>query len=410
MKLNRRSETLQPTAYSLHPIVSIRPFGRIVFLATSLAFLLGSCQPQKPTIKIGINAELTGEVPAVGASCRNAAQLFVNEVNQAGGIDVGGTKMPLTLIIRDNGAKADQCAAVSQRLISQDGVIAMVGPNASSCAIPAAEIAESLNCLMISPWSTNPKTTIDTSTGHFKKNVFRACFTETVEEPILAKFALNNLHASKAAILYDMSSETPNSDAKLFSTAFTNLGGKIVAMETYTTGDRDFSAQLTNIKKTSPDIIFLPAYYNDVPLIAEQARRLGIKTPLIGNNAWSTPEMIKLDTGHYLNGSYFSNHFSTGSDLPNVQQFVKSYQEKYGQPPDDIAALTYDTMGLLTEAIIKAGKLDRKAVSDSMTKIKKFQGITGNFNYRSGSRDPMKSVIILQLKDGAFVYVMTLQP
>ena len=372
--------------------------------------LLFSCHSTKPTVKIGINAELTGEIPAVGASCVNAAKLFVSEVNQAGGIDVGGTKIPLALVIGDNGSKADQSAAVSQRLISQEGVLVMIGPNASSCAVPSAEIAESLGCLMISPWSTNPGTTRNTSTGAFKNNVFRACFTEATEAPILATFALNNLHASKVAILYDISSESPNSVAHQFQQSFTKGGGKTVAMETYTTGDRDFSAQLTKIKATKPDVLFIPAYYNDVPLIAEQARRLGIKASFLGYNAWSTPDIITLDSAHHLDGSFFSNHFSTQSTLPAAQKFITAYQEKYGQTPDDIAALTYDSMGLATTAITKAASLNRTAVRNAMASLEKYNGVTGDFNYLQGSHDPFKSVVILTIKNKAFDSLMMVNP
>ena len=379
-------------------------------LGLILCFLLSSCHPAKPMIKIGLNVELTGEVPAVGASCVNAATLFVDEINAAGGVAIGDNKIPIALIVRDNGAKADQAAAVTQRLISQEGVLAMVGPNISSCAIPAAEIAENLKCLMISPWSTNPRTTLNTTTGQFKKNVFRSCFTEAFEIPPLAHFAVNTLHTLKAAILYDISSESPNTVAKIFKESFIKDGGTVIDEETYTTGDRDFSAQLTKIKKANPDIIFMPAYYNDVPLIAEQARRLGITATFIGFNAWSTPEMMKLDAGHYLEGSYFSNHFSSQSDFASVKRFTADYQEKYHQAPDDIAALTYDTMALLAEVITKAGKLDRAAVSDAMAGIEQFKGVTGDFNYLSGSHDPLKSVVILTIKNGEFFYTTTVEP
>ncbi len=246
----------------------------LFFAALTLAVAVG-CGGGSASAKIGLNVELTGEMPAVGASAKNAAEMFVNEVNKAGGLEVAGKKHPLTLVIGDNAAKADQAAAVAQRLISQDNVIAMIGPDASACAIPASEIAESLKCPMISPWSTNPKTTVDATSGKSKQYVFRACFIDTFQARVLAKFVLNNLNARTAAVLYDVASEAPNGQANLFKETFEESGGSVVAFETYTTGDRDFSAQLTKIKAADPDVIFLPAYYNDVPLIAQQARRLG---------------------------------------------------------------------------------------------------------------------------------------
>jgi branched-chain amino acid transport system substrate-binding protein len=378
--------------------------------AAALLLILPACTPSKPSVKIGINAELTGEMPAVGASCKQAAELFADQVNKAGGITVGAEKLPIQLSVVDNSCKADQSAAAAQRLISQEGVLVMVGPDASSCAIPAGEIAEALGCLMISPWSTNPKTTVDSTTGKTKKNVFRACFTDRFESPVLAAFATKNLHAKTAAVLYDVSSEAPTSQSALFKEAFEKAGGKVVSMETYTTGDRDFSAQLTKIRETAPDIIYLPAPYNDTPLIAAQARQLGIKAPFLGSDAWSSPDIIKLDSGKNLEGSYFCNHYSTETPNPKAKQFIADYKARYGNAPDDVAALTYDAMTLAANAVTSAGKADRGAVRDAMASTRNFDGVTGHFVYPEGAREPAKSAVIMQIKDGAFHWVSTVEP
>ena len=370
---------------------------------------LAGCGKTSPSIKIGLNTELTGEMPAVGASSKNAADLFVSQINAAGGVKVGDQTLPLQISLGDNGAKADQAAAVTQRLISQEGVVAMIGPNASACAIPASVIAESLKCPMISPWSTNPKTTIDATTGKPKTEVFRACFTDVFEAQVLAKFVLNNLHAKTAAILYDVSSEAPNGQANLFKKTFEENGGKIVGFETYTTGDRDFSAQLTKIKAANPQVLFLPAYYNDVPLITQQARRLGITAQFVGSDAWSTPELIKLG-GADVEGAYFCNHYSNQIATPEATKFMADYQAKYGQAPDDVAALTYDAFGLLTEALKNAGKLDRQSIRDALSKISQFNGVTGTMKFQPPSGDPIKSAVMLQIKGGKFVWVANAQP
>jgi len=375
------------------------------FAGASLAFvLLSGCGDSAPSAKIGLNLELTGEMPAVGASARNAAELYAEQVNAQGGVDVGGQKYPLKLVIGDNAAKADQAASVAQRLISQDNVLAMVGPNASSCAIPASSIAEAFKCPMISPWSTNPKTTLNADGTSSKQYVFRACFTDTFQARVLAKFVLNDLKGKTAAVLFDVASEAPNGQANLFKQTFEENGGKVVAFETYTTGDRDFSAQLTKIKAANPEVIFLPAYYNDAPLIAQQARRLGITVPFVGSDAWSSPEIIKLG-GTDIEGSYFCNHYSTQIATPVAQKFMTDYKAKYNQEPDDVAALTYDSMGFLVQAIKEGGKLDRQAVRDALSKIAKYEGVTGNLQFQPGSGDPIKTAVILQIKDGKFVWV-----
>jgi branched-chain amino acid transport system substrate-binding protein len=380
-----------------------------IFAGLTLAAFAGCGDSGAPSVKIGLNTELTGEMPAVGASSKNAAELFVSEINAAGGIDVGGQKLPINLVIGDNGAKADQAAAVAQRLITQDNVVAMIGPDASACAIPAADIAESAKCPMISPWSTNPKTTLDPNSGKPKEYVFRACFIDTFQAKVLAKFVLNDLKAKTAAVLYDSTSEAPNGQANLFKETFEANGGKVVGFETYSSGDKDFSAQLTKIKASNPEVIFLPAYYNDVPLIAQQARRLGITAKFVGSDAWSSPELIKLG-GDDIADAYFCNHYSTQIATPEAQKFMTDYKAKYGQEPDDVAALTYDAFGLLVQAVKDAGKTDRQAVRDALAKIPKFAGITGTMQFQPGSGDPIKSAVILQVKDGKFVWVANAQP
>jgi len=381
----------------------------LLLACLALTTLAGCGKSSGPSVKIGLNTELTGEMPAVGASSQNAAKLFVEQCNATGGVKVADKTIPIDLVVGDNGAKADQAAAVAQRLITQDEVVAMIGPDASVCAIPAADIAEAAKCAMISPWSTNPKTTLDPNSGKPKDYVFRACFIDTFQAGVLAKFVLNNLNAKTAAVLYDSSSEAPNGQATLFKETYEKNGGQIVGFETYTTGDKDFSAQLTKIKATNPEVIFLPAYYNDVPLIAQQARSLGITAQFVGSDAWSSPELIKLG-GAAIEGSFFCNHYSTEIATPIAQKFMADYKAKYGQEPDDVAALTYDAFGLLVQAITDAGKLDRQAIRDALAKIPKYDGITGTMQFLPGSGDPIKSAVILQIKDGKFVWVANAQP
>jgi branched-chain amino acid transport system substrate-binding protein len=385
---------------------------KLLALLASVSFplvLAGCGRPDADTVKVGMNIELTGDIPAVGASSKNAAELFFDQLNEKGGVTLADGAKKVSLVIRDNAAKADQSASVTQQLISSQDVVAMVGPNSSACAIPAGEIAETLKCVMISPWSTNPKTTLDQASGVPKRYVFRGCFTDPFQAIVLAKFVSNDLGAKKAAVLYDVSSEAPLGQATLFRDTFTAAGGEIVAFETFTTGDKDFSAQLTNIREANPDVIFLPTYYNDVPLIAQQARRLGITAKFIGSDAWSSPEIIKLG-GADVDGSYFCNHFSTQIATDEAKKFIADYTAKYSQAPDDVAALTYDACGLVTEALKAGGKNDREALREAFAQIREYKGVTGTFRFEPGSGDPIKSAVVLQIKDGAFQWVTNAQP
>lgn len=360
-------------------------------------------------IKIGGIAELTGDIPAVGASFKNAAEMAVAEVNDAGGLDVGGKKYKIVLALEDNAGKADQSASAAQKLITQDNVVAIVGPNASRYAIPASEIAESNQVVLISPWSTNPKTTLDANTGLPKKYVFRACFIDPFQGRVVAKFARDELRASKAAVLYDVASEYNKGIAEFFKATFEESGGTVVAFETYTTGDKDFNAQLTKIKEAGPDVIFLPNYYSEVPLQIQQAHGLGIDVPFLGSDSWGSSELISL-CGKDCEGYYFSTHYAADVATPIAKKFIEGYKAKYGSTPDDVAALTYDAFGLLFQALQSAGKVDRQAVRDALAQIPKFEGVTGTMQFQEGSGDPIKSAVILQVKDGAFVWFANANP
>jgi len=361
------------------------------------------------TIKIGVVAELTGDIPAVGASCKNAAELAVKEVNDAGGLEVGGKKYQIELFVEDNAGKADQSASATQKLITQQNVVAIIGPNASRYAIPASEVAESSQVMLISPWSTNPKTTLVGDTGQSKKYVFRACFIDPFQGRVVAKFAMENLGAKKAAVLYDVASEYNKGIADIFKATFEEIGGTVVAFETYTTGDKDFSAQLTKIKDAGPDVVFLPNYYSEVPLQIQQAHRLGIDVPFLGSDSWGSVELITL-CGADCEGYYFSTHYAADAATPVATKFIEAYKTTYGVTPDDVAALTYDSFGLLFQALQTAGKIDRQAVRDAMAKIPKYDGVTGSMTFEEGSGDPVKSAVILQVKEGKFVWFANANP
>ena len=382
-----------------------------VSLLAILSFLVPACAGGGggDVIKVGGIAELTGDIPAVGASFKNAAEMAVAEINDAGGLEVGGKKYKIELIIEDNAGKADQSASAAQKLITQDNVVAIIGPNASRYAIPASEIAESSQVALISPWSTNPKTTLDAKTNEPKKYVFRACFIDPFQGRVVAKFAMENLGAKKAAVLYDVASDYNKGIAEFFKQTYEEIGGQVVAFETYTTNDKDFTAQLTKIKDTAPDVIFLPNYYSEVPLQIQQAHRLGITVPFLGSDSWGSSELVTL-CGADCEGYYFSTHYAADNATPVAKKMIEDYKAKYGNTPDDVAALTYDAFGLLWQALQSAGKVDRQAVRDALAKIPNYEGVTGTMQFQEGSGDPIKSAVILQVKNGAFVFFANANP
>lgn len=386
-----------------------KTFILIALLVIGSLFIFGCAQKDSDAVRIGVIAELTGDIPAVGASCKNAAELAVQEINDGGGIQLGEKKYPIELIVEDNAGKADQSASSAQKLITQQKVTAIVGPNASRYALPAAEIAESGKTVLITPWSTAPKATLDSKSNASKKYVFRACFIDPFQGGVIAKFTLDNLKLKKTAVLYDVASEYNKGIAEIFKEVYEKNGGTIVAFETYTTNDKDFSSQLTKIKKANPDIIFLPNYYSEVPLQIQQAKRLGISVPFIGSDSWGSEELLNL-CGKDCEGYYFSTHYAADSASDATKKFIATYKAKYGTTPDDVAALTYDSFGLLTQAIKTAGRNDRQAVRDALAKIPLYSGVTGSMQFKEGSGDPIKSAVILKIKDGKFTWFANAKP
>lgn len=369
----------------------------------------GEVAPPRETVKLGLNLELTGDVQAVGASSRQAAELFAEQVNARGGVVLAGGALPLELVIRDNGANAIQSAGIAQQLVSHDNVVAMVGPNSSDGASAAARIAEGLKCVMISPWSTSAETTRDEASGIPKRYVFRACLADPAQAPVLAKFARETLGARTAAVLHDAGNEEAAAQAGMFADTFTAGGGRMVAAETYASGRPDFSAPLARIQESAPELLFLPAYYSEIPPIAAEARRLGLGATLLGNDGWASPDLLRVG-GEAVEGAYFGNHFSARSETAETRKFVADYTARFGSPPDDVAGLTYDACGLLVAALEKSGRNEREAVREALAGLAGYRGVTGTFRFSPGSGDPDKTMAILQIRDGRVVWVNDAAP
>ena len=381
----------------------------------TILILIGFClstgcsKTKEDVIKIGVIAELTGDIPAFGASCKNSVLMAAKTINDSGGLEVSGKKYKIQLFIEDNAARAEQSAATAQKLITSDNVVAIIGPNASGGAIPASEIAESSRVPFITPISTNPKTTLDPRSGKAKKYAFRVCYLDPFQGKVLGSFAINTLKVKRAAVLYDVTSEVLKGQAEYFKKSFEELGGTVVAFETYSTGDRDFSAQFTKIKRANPDIIFLPSYYGEVPLQVQQGKRLGISVPFIGSDAWGSHDLLKL-CGTDCEGYFFSSHYSADSTSPLTVDFVNKYKKVYGTAPDDVAALTYDGFSILMDSIKRAGNINPEAIRNAIANTKDFNGITGKISYTQDSGDPIKGAVIIQIKDGDFKWYSDVLP
>jgi branched-chain amino acid transport system substrate-binding protein len=389
---------------------------RTVLIVTVIACFvagLGVCAFAKgpESIRIGVNAPLTGDIPKVGEGTKFAAQMWLEDVNAAGGIEVGGKKYKVELIIEDNESKAESAVKANTKLITEEDVLAIVGPQSSKQAIPAGGKANELGTPMISPWSTNPDTTKD------RPFVFRGCFLDPFQGPVVANFIKNEFGFKKAAVLYDVASDYPKGLAEFFKAAWEkqNGPGSVVAYESFTTKDADFSSQLTKINNSGAEVLFTPQYYNEVALIVQQAHQLGWNKPIVGSDSWGSAETVKL-CGKDCYGLFFSTHYAAAGAKGATKAFIDRYEKEHGYVPDDVAALTWDAMRIVQAAIEGAGELsgdiekDRKAVRDALATIKDFDGITGGMTFTEDG-DPMKCAVIVRISDaGEFEFFKSVCP
>ncbi len=385
------------TKPSLRKIVSL-------LITIALVALVWSCTGNSPpgrdrsTIKIGFFGDLTGPTYNFGESAKNGVFMAADEINQAGGIH--GAR--IDLIIEDDKGSPELAAQITGKLIGNDQVIAIIGAGASGNSMAAAPLAQSTKVPLISPSSTNPAVT---QVGDY---IFRACFMDAFQGEVMAKFAVNTLKAKKAAILLDFNSPYSKGLADFFELSFAKLDGGVVDKQSYSQGDSDFRGQLSAIKASNPDVVYIPGYYGDVGLIVKQARQLGLTIPLLGADGWDAPELWQL-AGEALNECYISNHYSADDPSEMIQSFVHSYRLRYGMVPDAHAALAYDGMKFLIEAIQRAGTTEGKQLRDALSKTKDFPGVTGTITI-DADRNAVKPAVILKLRDGRYIYQETIKP
>lgn len=374
----------------------------VLALIVVLTTLIAACKPAAPkTLKVAILAPLSGDVATFGVSTRDGALLAIDEWNAKGGLL--GRK--IEAVVEDSQCEAEPAASAANKVINQDQVKFIIGEVCSKASIPVSEIVDGTGgkVLQISPTSTNPKVTIRED-GSAKPTVFRACFIDPFQGTVAAKFALDKLGAKTAAVLLDQGNDYVRGLAEFFRDAFEAGGGKVVVWETYTAGDKDFSAILTKVKDANPDVLFLPDYYQTVNLIAAQANQMGIKAIKLGGDGWDSPELDRQATA----GGFFTNHYTSEDTRPVVQDFVKRYQAKYNSVPDALAALAYDAANILFQAIQQAGTDDPLKVAQTMEKGK-FSVVSGDITF-DNQHNPKKCAVILEVSPEKVSYRDTVCP
>ena len=363
---------------------------RILVAFIAVVSLLSACQQQGGgnKVRIGVFMSTTGTTANFGISSVNGIKMAADEVNSSGGIN----GKQVELLVQDDRSDASEAATIVTKFVTQDQVHAIIGEVASSRSLAAAPIAQNAHIPMLTPSSTNPEVT---RKGNY---IFRSCFIDPVQGAAIAQFAAKSLNAKAAAIMVDRKNDYSTGLEKVISETFTKMGGKIVAVQSYQEGDQDFNAQLTSLKGANPEVIFVPGYYNDVGLIAKQARDKGITVPLIGGDGWDSVQLYAIG-GSALNGSYFTNHYSPYDTDPKVQKFVNDYKSRYGAVPDALAATAYDAARIMFDAVKRAPSLDGTAIRDALAATKDFPGVTGNVTFNE-NRDAVKPIVMIEIKDG----------
>lgn len=372
-----------------------------VILSSLVLFLIlcvTGCQNKSDKIVVGNFGSMTGAEATFGISTRDGIILAIEEWNKNGGL----LGKQIELKAYDNQGKPEEARLSVEKLINIDNVVAVLGEVASTRSLAGAPVAQQYKVPMISPSSTNP---LVTQKGDY---IFRVCFIDPFQGEVMAKFAYNTLKLKKAAILRDSKSDYSMGLASYFIKTFTALGGEIVGDEKFVSGDVDFKAQLTNLKSKNPEFLYIPGYYTEVGLIARQAREQGIKVPMMGGDGWDSDKLTEIG-GEAVNGSYFSNHYTVEDPRPEVQNFIKNYQARFGTRPDALAASGYDAARILFEAIKTANSVEGAKIRDALAATKNFNGATGIITINE-NRDATKSAVVLQVQGKEFKYVATVEP
>lgn len=372
-----------------------------VLSAVILALTLASCsKAESNSVKIGGIFPLSGQVAVYGVECKNGVDLAIEEINAAGGIN----GKPIVLVSEDDEGNPDKTVNAFKKLSTKDGVKIVIGSLTSGCTQAITTLSQASKVVQIAPAATAPAIT---DAGDF---IFRACFIDPFQGTVGGKFAAETLGKKRAAILYDIGNDYSVGLADNFKIAFTKAGGSIVSEESYATNDKDFNAQLTKIKNANPDVVYLPDYYGTVALIAKQLRAQGINVPMVGADGW---DGLTSNAGDEVLGGYYSNHYAVDSTEPAVKKFVESFRAKYNKDPNSFAALGYDCVYLIRDAIVAAGAEDSIAVRDALAKTDG-DYVTGHLTFDE-KHNPIKSAVMLELvkaDDGTLktVYNTTVNP
>lgn len=376
-----------------------------VLFAGVLAGCGGSKEAKNDTIKIGGNLEMTGGSASFGISSKNGIELALKNINQKGVL--GGKK--LELVVADNKSEASEALNGMQKLVSQDKVVAVIGPNLSSAAIASSAINNSAKVAAITPMGTNPDVTVNPENGKTREYNFRACFIDPFQGTVMANFAAKEMGFKRAAIMIDNTSDYSKGLATFFKDNFLKNGCEVVAEEAYLQKDTDFKSTLTKIKATNPDFIYIPGYYQEVGLIIKQAREIGLDIAIAGGDGWDSAKLPEIAGKAALNGTFFSSLYSPDDTSDVNKNFVAEYQKVYNTKPDVFAALAHDATLVIVKGIEDSKSADPAKIAAAIAKVKDLNGVSGAITF-DDKHNPIKSAVIIEHIDGKQTFKTKINP
>lgn len=370
---------------------------KINMFVVGAMMLIGGCgksgEVAKPeTIKIGGMAPLTGALAIYGVTTTNGAELAVKEINANGG--VLGKKIEYVML--DTKGDSTEAVMAYNKLVDEK-VAGIIGEVTSKPTLAVAEVAVQDNMPLITPTGTQVDIT------EVGPNIFRVCFTNPYQGKVLAITSKERLGANTVAVMLNNSSDYSDGITKAFIEESEKLGMKVMGVEGYSDGDKDFRPQLTKLAAMNPDVILIPEYYEQAALIATQAREVGVKSIFVGSDGWDGIAKT-LDQSAYaaIENSYFTNHFSMEDQSEKIQNFLKDYREAYKEDPSAFSALGYDAVYMMKSAIEKAGSTDKQKVVDALKGIE-YDGVTGYLTF-DDHNNPIKAVTVLKIENGKYVF------
>lgn len=348
---------------------------------------------ESDTIKIGVNYELSGGVATYGQSSVAGIELAIKEINAAGGVD----GKQVELVKYDNKSEPSEATTLSNKLMTQDKVLTILGPATSGSFKATIPVAMQNSVPVISGSATADDVTVDAS--GVKDYAFRICFSDSYQGNAMARFAYDNLQMSKAVLITDNSSDYGKGLSANFQKTFAEIGGTIVAEEAYVAGDTDFNSILTKIRGQEFDVIYIPGYYQEAGLIIKQARQLGITVPILGADGFDSPTLLELAGPDALNNVYYTNHYSSLDEDPAVAEFIEAFKAEYGKEPDAFNALGYDLAKFAVDGVARASEQTPEAVKDALAATTNFKAVTGSFSIDE-FHNPVKEIVVIELQEG----------